>query len=86
VKKGFILSVIACLSLFLIAANMSFGQEKLKVFISVDMEGIAGVVNGDQTSSSGNDYGIARRWMTAEVNDSHGSMRNVIIALVALAQ
>ena len=72
-------------------------QEKLKVFISVDMEGIAGVVNGDQTSSSGKDYGIARRWMTEEVNaairgamqagateivvnDSHGSMRNVIIS------
>jgi D-amino peptidase len=61
------------------------------------MEGIAGVVNGEQTSSTGRDYGIARRWMTQEVNaaiegairagateivvnDSHGSMRNIIIS------
>jgi len=81
----------------MIATENSYGQEKLKVFISVDMEGIAGVVNGDQTSSSGKDYGLARRWMTGEVNaairgalqaganeivvnDSHGSMRNVIIS------
>jgi D-amino peptidase len=94
-KKGFVLSVVVYL--FLISMDISQGQEKLKVFISVDMEGIAGVVNGDQTSSSGRDYGIARRWMTQEVNaairgalaagateivvnDSHGSMRNVIIS------
>ncbi|NIM89451.1 MAG: peptidase M55 [Candidatus Aminicenantes bacterium] len=75
--------------------GLSFGQEKLKIFISVDMEGIAGIVHSDQTSSSGKDYNIARRWMTKEVNaailgafeagatevvvnDSHGSMRNII--------
>jgi D-amino peptidase len=97
VKKGFFLTFIFCLVAFLTAADIAHGQEKLKVFISVDMEGIAGVVNGDQTSSSGKDYGIARRWMTDEVNaairgallagateivvnDSHGSMRNVIIS------
>jgi D-amino peptidase len=91
------LTVIVCLFLFFITAEVSYAQEKLKVFISVDMEGIAGVVNGDQTSASGRDYGIARRWMTEEVNaairgalqagateivvnDSHGSMRNVIIS------
>lgn len=96
-KKGFVLSVVICLFLFLVGAENSPGQEKLKVYISVDMEGIAGVVNADQTSASGNDYGIARRWMTQEVNaaisgakaagateivvnDSHGSMRNVIIS------
>jgi D-amino peptidase len=66
-----------------------------KIFISVDMEGIWGVVHGDQTSSSGQDYGAARRWMAQDVNavveglieagaaeivvnDSHGSMRNII--------
>lgn len=96
-KKGFILFIVICLSMLLIATEISYGQEKLKVYISVDMEGIAGVVNGDQTSSSGKDYGLARRWMTGEVNaairgalqagateivanDSHGSMRNVIIS------
>lgn len=66
-----------------------------KVFISVDMEGIWGVVQGSQTSSSGADYGVARKWMVDDVNaviaglfeagaaevvvnDSHGSMRNII--------
>jgi D-amino peptidase len=66
-----------------------------KVFISVDMEGIWGVVQGSQTSSSGADYGVARKWMVEDVNavivglfeagaaeivvnDSHGSMRNII--------
>jgi D-amino peptidase len=97
VKKGFVFSFVICLCLILVTAENSFGQEKLKVYISVDMEGIAGVVNGDQTSASGNDYNIARRWMTQEVNaailgakeagateivvnDSHGSMRNVVIS------
>lgn len=82
---------------FVWTADQSHGQQNLKVYISVDMEGIAGVVNSEQTSSSGSDYGIARRWMTEEVNaairgaveagateivvnDSHGSMRNVIIS------
>jgi D-amino peptidase len=76
-------------------ADYSFGQKKLKVYISVDMEGIAGVVHGDHTSSSGRDYSRARGWATEEVNaairgaleagatgivvnDSHGSMRNII--------
>jgi len=45
-----------------------FSQEKLKVYISVDMEGIAGVVHSDQTSSSGKDYNLARRWTTEETN------------------
>lgn len=45
-----------------------FSQDKLKVYISVDMEGIAGVVHSDQTSSSGKDYNLARRWTTDETN------------------
>ena len=66
-----------------------------KVFISVDMEGIWGVVHGDQVSSASPEYGPARRWMVDDVNaviaglfeagasevivnDSHGSMRNII--------
>ncbi len=38
------------------------------VYISVDMEGIAGVVHVDQTRRTGHDYESARRWMTAETN------------------
>src|SRR5687768_2920450 len=40
----------------------------LKVFISVDMEGVIGVVDRDQTSSEGQDYERFRRLMTAEAN------------------
>ncbi len=66
-----------------------------KVFVSVDMEGIWGVVHGDQTSASSPEYAAARRWMAEDVNavvaglleagvteivvnDSHGSMRNIV--------
>ncbi|MCB9561560.1 MAG: M55 family metallopeptidase [Kofleriaceae bacterium] len=40
----------------------------MQVYISVDMEGIAGVVHVDQTRRSGHDYERARRWMTAEAD------------------
>ena len=41
----------------------------MKVFISVDMEGVAGVTHlGDVLSSKGGDYQTARKWMTAEAN------------------
>ncbi len=39
-----------------------------KVFISVDMEGIWGVVAGPQTSSESPEYGSARKWMAEDVN------------------
>lgn len=92
-------SILVLFVVFLLApvvlSDSSASQEKLKVFISVDMEGVAGIVHSDQTSSSGKDYNIARRWMTEEVNaairgalefgateivvnDSHGSMRNIV--------
>jgi D-amino peptidase len=68
--------------------------QKLKVFISVDMEGITGVVHGEQTGT-GPEYNMARKWMAEDVNaailgaldagateiivnDSHGSMRNIL--------
>jgi D-amino peptidase len=40
----------------------------LKVFISVDMEGIGGIGTPAMTSSSGKDYAVGRALMTAEVN------------------
>jgi D-amino peptidase len=39
-----------------------------KVFISVDMEGIWGVVHASQTSDASPEYGAARRWMADDVN------------------
>jgi D-amino peptidase len=38
------------------------------VFISVDMEGLAGVVHGEEVSRTGKDYGLVRRIMTLETN------------------
>jgi len=43
-------------------------KAKLRIFISVDMEGICGVVHADQTSPGTPDYGPARKWMAQDVN------------------
>lgn len=40
----------------------------MKVYISADIEGISGVVNGKQTNEGGYGYGRAQKLMTEEVN------------------
>lgn len=40
----------------------------MKIYISADIEGISGVVNGTHTSPKGYDYNRARKLMTDEVN------------------
>lgn len=89
-------TLVLVLILFSVVTATSQAQ-KLKVFISVDMEGITGLVSSDQVGRGGSDYQMARRWMTEEanaaiqgaldagateviVNDSHGDMRNLILA------
>ncbi len=84
-------------SILAVVLAASSEAQKLKVFISVDMEGITGLVHSDQVGRGGSDYQMARRWMTEEanaaiqgaldagatevvVNDSHGDMRNLILA------
>lgn len=80
----------------LVAYGLSVvAQSGPKVYISVDMEGIAGVTASDQVTIGGHDYQMARLWATREVNaaiqgaldagareivvnDSHGSMRNIL--------
>lgn len=71
----------------------------MKVFISADMEGVAGVVHQEHTGRDGREHDRARRLMTEEVNaavegaleagaseilvnDSHGTMRNLIPELL----
>lgn len=58
---------IALLSLFLFSFT-SFSQQpkKLKVYISVDMEGVVGTVTGDQLSPAGFEYQKFREYMTRE--------------------
>src|SRR5262249_28587632 len=91
-------SAVAFLCFLVLSLTVAAQQpaRKLKVYISVDMEGVSGVVTGDQTSAGGADYNRFRRLMTEEtnaaikgafdagatevvVNDSHGSMRNLLI-------
>jgi len=58
-------------AVLLIAALVAAGQkpaEKLKVFISVDMEGVSGLIHWDETGQGGADYPLFRKLMTAEVN------------------
>jgi len=40
----------------------------LKVYVSVDMEGISGVVHGSQVTEDGRDFAAGRRWMAEDVN------------------
>jgi D-amino peptidase len=49
------------------AFRRTAGNE-LKVFISVDMEGVTGVVHWNEVSRDGRDYGYFRRIMTLEAN------------------
>lgn len=44
----------------------AYSQRPVKVLISVDMEGITGVVTGEQIGPTGFEYQRAREWMTAE--------------------
>ena len=50
------------------SAQRATGPTGPKVFISVDMEGIAGLVNAEETSQTGSDYGYFRRLMSQEAN------------------
>ncbi|MDF0726527.1 M55 family metallopeptidase [Cytobacillus sp. S13-E01] len=68
----------------------------MKLYISVDIEGVSGVVHGEHTARDGREHDRARLYMTEEtnaciesaieagvdeivVNDSHGTMRNILL-------
>jgi D-amino peptidase len=55
-------------ALIFVLALFGYCQDGLKVFISVDMEGVCGVVHWEDVSRSGKDYGLFRRLMTEEAN------------------
>jgi len=59
-----------CFLFVLVLSLTLFGhaQKDLKVFISVDMEGVCGVIHWEDVSRSGKDYGLFRRLMTEETN------------------
>jgi D-amino peptidase len=54
----------------LLISVAAFGQKRtgLRVFISADMEGVAGAVNAEQLLPTGMDYPLFRKLLTEEVN------------------
>jgi D-amino peptidase len=59
-------AVLAAVLLVLPSGRLG-AQDGYRIYISVDMEGVVGVVTGDQLGPSGFEYGRAREWMTNEV-------------------
>jgi D-amino peptidase len=51
----------------MLTSAAAHAQRPLKVFISADMEGVAGAVTADQLGPQGFEYGKFREFMTAEV-------------------
>jgi D-amino peptidase len=60
--------LVAMVILAAASGSLAGRQARLKVFISVDMEGLAGVVNGPDVSPTGPDYGHFRAIMAGETN------------------
>lgn len=55
--------------LFLVLSSVATAQQNpVKIFISVDMEGIGGIGTSKMVSSDGKDYATGRKLMTDEVN------------------
>lgn len=68
--------VLLLLLVLLVPANATAQERRLKVFISVDMEGLSGVVSSSDVSASGPDYAHFREIMAGETNAAiDGAMR-----------
>jgi D-amino peptidase len=59
---------LALAAVILVATGAAGQEPKPRVYVSVDMEGISGVVHADQTSADSRDYQVARKWMADDVN------------------
>ena len=59
--------ILVCLTFFLMAF-VARAEKGFKVFISVDMEGVGGVIHWEDVSRKGKDYSLFRRLMTDETN------------------
>ena len=56
------------LLLLCLTINLNAQEKRMKIYISADMEGVVGVVTGDQLSPQGFEYERFRGFMTQEVN------------------
>jgi D-amino peptidase len=59
-------TLVAALCLVFSSSRLE-AQDAYRIYISVDMEGVVGVVSGDHLGPSGFEYGRAREWVTNEV-------------------
>ena len=59
---------LGCAAATLIAVGASAQDDGLRVFISVDMEGLSGIAHSEMTSASGAEYGRGRDLMMGDVN------------------
>jgi D-amino peptidase len=81
VKKTFfgllVIAGISALFFLLLSVTLPAQQaQKLKVYISVDMEGISGVVSVEQTTPGTPEYAAAKKWMADDANAAiEGALR-----------
>ena len=73
IKRCLILTMLLCVVAVSLRGSSASGfqstvQKKMKIYISADMEGVVGVVTGDQLLPQGFEYNRYREFMTAEVN------------------
>ena len=68
--KKISMTVVACAVIVILSFSLQAADspQGLKVFISVDMEGVAGVIHWNDVGRSGKDYNLFRRLMTEETN------------------
>ena len=65
---------VAPFALLILVALPAAAQRPLRIFISVDMEGIGGIGTPAMTSPQGKDYALGRKFMTDEVNAVVGAI------------
>lgn len=69
------MAALACIAVVSVGHPVTTQTPSLKVFISVDLEGVTGVIQPSQLGPEGFEYGRARAWMTAEANAAIASAR-----------
>jgi D-amino peptidase len=68
-------SIIGAAAVFVSAQQKPAPRPPFKVFISVDMEGISGIVHGDQVTPGTAEYADGCAWMARDVNAAvHGAL------------
>jgi D-amino peptidase len=67
-KRLVLVPLVAALAAVLVPSAATARQAPLRLFVSVDMEGIGGIGSSAMTSSGGKDYQTGRRLATDEVN------------------